>query len=42
VWADRWAGLVEIEVHPVVDSAEAARRVAVDWDGDRTRSPPAP
>lgn len=41
-WVDRWAGLVEIEIHPVVDSTEAARRVAVDWDGDPTRSPPAP
>lgn len=42
VWADHWADLVEIEVYPVVDSAEAARRVAVHWDGDGTRSPLAP
>lgn len=43
VWAARWAGLVEIEVHPVVDSAEAARRVAVRWTGGEgpTRSPDA-
>ena len=36
VWAARWSGLVDIEVHPVVDSAEAARRVAVSWDGTAT------
>ncbi len=32
VWAQRWAGLVELEVLPVVDSVEAARRAAVAWD----------
>ena len=33
VWAERWSGLGTIEVFPVIDSTEAARRVAVDWDG---------
>ncbi len=33
VWVSRWEGLGEIEVYPVIDSAEAARRVAVTWDG---------
>lgn len=28
-WAERWSGLVEIEVSPVIDSSEAARRVGV-------------
>ena len=30
-WRARWADLVELEVHPVIGSAEAARRVHVDW-----------
>jgi hypothetical protein len=34
VWAQRWAGLTAFEVYPVIDSAEAGRRVAVEWDGD--------
>jgi len=33
VWRERWADLGTFEVYPVVDSAEAARRVAVTWDG---------
>jgi hypothetical protein len=33
VWAARWAGLTEFEVIPVIDSTEAGRRIAVDWDG---------
>jgi hypothetical protein len=32
-WFSHWADLGHIEVFPVVDSAEAARRVAVTWDG---------
>lgn len=34
VWAQRWRGLGEIEVHPVLTSAEAAARVNVTWSGD--------
>lgn len=32
-WAARWADLGEIEVLPVITSAEAAARVGVDWTG---------
>lgn len=41
VWAERWSGLAEIEVCPVIDSAEAALRVAINWDGsDAPVTPP--
>ena len=33
VWLDNWRDLGTFEVFPVVDSAEAARRAAVVWDG---------
>lgn len=38
IWAERWSGLGEIEVYPVIDSTEAARRVAVDWNGSADSS----
>jgi len=31
VWLDNWRDLGEYEVYPVIDSAEAARRVGVTW-----------
>jgi len=31
VWLDNWRDLGEFEVYPVIDSAEAARRVGVTW-----------
>ena len=31
VWLDHWRDLGEFEIHPVIDSAEAARRVDVIW-----------
>ena len=31
VWLDNLRDLVEFEIHPVIDSAEAARRVDVTW-----------
>jgi hypothetical protein len=33
VWQRAWADLGTIEVHPVIDSTEAARRVNVTWAG---------
>lgn len=33
VWLDNWRDLGWFEVHPVIDSAEASARVAVDWSG---------
>ena len=33
VWLDNWRDLGEFEVYPVIASAEAAERVAVDWSG---------
>jgi hypothetical protein len=33
VWKARWGDLGEIEVFPVITSAEAAARVAVAWKG---------
>ena len=33
VWLDNWRDLGEFEVYPVITSAEAAERVAVDWSG---------
>ena len=33
VWKARWGDLAEIEVFPVITSAEAATRVAVAWEG---------
>ena len=35
VWLDNWRDLGEFEVYPVIDSAEAARRVDVTWTGGR-------
>jgi hypothetical protein len=35
VWLDNWRDLGEFEVYPVIDSAEAARRVDVTWAGGR-------
>jgi hypothetical protein len=34
-WLDNWRDLGEFEVYPVIDSAEAARRVDVTWTGGR-------
>ena len=31
VWLDNWRDLGEFEIYPVIDSAEAARRVDVTW-----------
>ena len=31
VWLDNWRDLGEFEIHPVIDSAEAAGRVDVTW-----------
>jgi hypothetical protein len=31
VWRERWDGLGDFEVIPVIDSAEAARRVGADF-----------
>ncbi len=33
VWLAGWRDLGTFEVHPVVTSAEAARRVDVEWEG---------
>jgi hypothetical protein len=30
-WLDNWRDLGSFEIHPVIDSAEAARRVDVTW-----------
>jgi len=35
MWLDNWRDLGEFEVYPVIDSAEAARRVDVTWAGGR-------
>jgi Protein of unknown function (DUF3303) len=34
-WFAAWRDLVEFELHPVIDSTEAATRVAVGWDDAR-------
>jgi Domain of unknown function (DUF3303) len=34
VWTARWDDLVSFAVHPVIDSAEAARRVGARWAGN--------
>jgi hypothetical protein len=31
VWRERWQDLGDFEIYPVIDSAEAARRVDVTW-----------
>ena len=31
VWRERWQDIAEFEIHPVIDSAEAARRVDIGW-----------
>jgi len=31
VWRERWKDLGDFEIYPVIDSAEAARRVDVEW-----------
>ena len=36
VWLANWRDLGEFEVVPVITSAEAAARVAVDWSVDTT------
>lgn len=33
VWLDNWRDLGTFEIHRVLPSAEAARRVDVDWEG---------
>lgn len=33
IWLDRWRDLGDIEVFPVISSAEAAARVDVQWRG---------
>jgi len=35
VWLDNWRDLGEFEVYPVIDSAAAASRVDVTWQGGR-------
>jgi hypothetical protein len=35
VWLDNWRDLGEFEIHRVIDSAEAARRVDVSWRSGR-------
>ena len=32
-WTQRWDGLTEFEIYPVIESSDAAQRVAVTWDG---------
>jgi len=34
VWHDNWRDLGDIEIIPVIKSAEAAARVAIEWSGD--------
>ena len=34
-WTAAWSDLATFEIHPVVDSTEAAARVAVGWDDTR-------
>ena len=34
-WLDNWRDLCEFEIHPVIDSAQAARRVDVSWPTKR-------
>src|SRR4029453_15296024 len=42
LWHERWSDLGDIEVHPVITSAEAATRVGVTWPGaSGPSSPPA-
>jgi hypothetical protein len=31
IWIDHWRDLATFEIHPVIDSAEAAARVDVSW-----------
>jgi hypothetical protein len=31
VWLERWRDLGDFEVYPVIESAEAARRVPINW-----------
>jgi hypothetical protein len=38
VWLEGWNDLGTFEVVPVITSAEAARRVAVDWLGGEERA----
>ena len=33
VWMANWSDLVTLEVYPVLTSAEASSRVAVEWNG---------
>ena len=33
-WTAAWRDLASFEIHPVLDSAQAAARVAVSWDDD--------
>jgi Protein of unknown function (DUF3303) len=35
VWRERWQDLGDFEIYPVIDSAEAARRVDVSWPAER-------
>jgi hypothetical protein len=35
VWFAAWSDLATFEVHPVIDSAQAAARVTVRWDDAR-------
>jgi len=32
VWTAAWSDLATFDIHPVIDSAQAAARVAVGWD----------
>jgi hypothetical protein len=36
-WMSHWSDIVDFEVHPVISSAEAARRVAPALEGDADR-----
>jgi hypothetical protein len=35
VWRAAWSDLVTLEIHRVIDSTQAAARVAVGWDEGR-------
>jgi hypothetical protein len=34
-WCAAWRDLATFEIHPVIDSAQAAARVDVSWEGGR-------
>ena len=34
VWREQWSDLGDFEIFPVIDSAEAASRVDINWSGE--------